>query len=100
MEKPKQIKVASLWMNTSKSGMQYMTGKLGGLKIVIFPVKEKRSDRSPDFNMYFEEVPYDAAPQAQPPGLPANVPLSGAPLPGTMFDSGFGAGFEEKDLPF
>lgn len=100
MEKNKQIRVASLWLNTSKSGMQYMTGKLGGLKIVIFPVKEKRGDKSPDFNMYFEEVPYEGAkqPSAQ---APYAGPLSGAPLPETKFDTGFSApGFQEQDLPF
>ena len=60
MQEPKRVKVASLWRNVSKNGAEYFTGKLGNLKIVIFANKEKKTDKSPDFSMFFEEVPYEA----------------------------------------
>lgn len=51
----KLINVCGLWKNESKSGSTYLSGSLGGVQVLVFPVKEKRSDRSPDYTLCIAE---------------------------------------------
>lgn len=48
-------KLGALWLKTSKNGMKFMTGKIGEQRIVIFKVKEKRSDKHPDYEIFKSE---------------------------------------------
>ena len=51
-EKKPRVRIGGLWLG--KSGV--ITGNIGGLRMVIFPEKDKKSERSPDFTAYFEEA--------------------------------------------
>ena len=49
-----------LWSKTSEKGTQYANGKtkIGNkeYKVVLFKVKEKKTEKSPDFNIILEEI--------------------------------------------
>ena len=49
-----------LWTKTSKTGTQYASGKIKlndkEYKVVLFKIKEKKNEKSPDFNLIFEEA--------------------------------------------
>lgn len=38
------IKAAGLWRKTSAAGNEYLTGRLGGLRVLIMPNKDKTTD--------------------------------------------------------
>lgn len=47
------IYIGGLWKNVGKdSGKTYLSGKLGFATLMIFPVKEKKGEKHPDYNMY------------------------------------------------
>lgn len=48
-------KLGALWLKTSKNGMKFMSGKIGDVRIVVFKVKEKRSDKHPDYEIFKSE---------------------------------------------
>lgn len=50
----KRVRIGGLWQNPAGT---VISGTWGGNRIVIFPNKEKRGDKSPDFTMYLEELP-------------------------------------------
>jgi hypothetical protein len=43
------IRLCGLWKGKSQNGTQYLSGKLGNARVFIFAVREKRSDKSPDY---------------------------------------------------
>ena len=49
-----------LWIKTSEKGTQYASGKIKiedkEYKVVLFKVGEKKTEKSPDFNIILEEV--------------------------------------------
>lgn len=49
-KKQPRVRVGGLW--AQKGGV--MSGTWGGLRIVIFPEREKKSEKSPDFAMWLE----------------------------------------------
>lgn len=51
-KKPNKVRVGGLWQG--KSGV--LSGNMGPLRIVIFPEKKKKSDKSPDFTLWLEEA--------------------------------------------
>lgn len=55
MADSKMVNVCGLWKNESRNGSTYLSGSLGGLQILVFPVKEKRSDKSPDYTLCIAE---------------------------------------------
>ena len=52
-----------LWTKTSKTGTQYASGKIKlndkEYKVVLFKIGEKKTEKSPDFNLIFEEIKKD-----------------------------------------
>lgn len=54
-----QKSIASLWLNTSKNGVEYMNGilELNGkaAKIVAFYNKDKKNEKQPDLRIYFQQ---------------------------------------------
>ena len=51
-------KLGALWLKTSGKGMKFMSGKIGDQRIVVFKVKEKRSEKAPDYEIFkFEPMP-------------------------------------------
>lgn len=49
----KLINATGLWKQKDKAGNTYLTGMMGGVRVLIFPVKEKKSDKSPDYSLCF-----------------------------------------------
>lgn len=51
MEK-NMVRIAGLWKNKQKDGKTYISGNLGGAKILIFENSFKAEDKHPDYTMY------------------------------------------------
>lgn len=49
------IKVTGLWEDTDKKGNNFLSGSMGGVRIVIFKNIYKSKDSEPDYNLYFDE---------------------------------------------
>lgn len=53
---PGLIYGTGLWLNEAKkTGKKYMSGNLGGVRVMIFKAKEKKNDKSPDYHLMFGE---------------------------------------------
>ncbi len=52
----KLIRLGGLWKQRSQNGKWYLSGKFGQAQVLIFPVSEKRSDKSPDFVLMIGEA--------------------------------------------
>ena len=42
----------ALWSNNAKSGTEYLTGKVGEMKLIGFFNKEKKNEKEPDIRVY------------------------------------------------
>jgi hypothetical protein len=51
------LKAAGLWAKTSVKGGQYLTGRLGGLKVLIMENRDRKSDDDPSHTLFFVEAP-------------------------------------------
>jgi hypothetical protein len=51
------LKAAGLWAKTSVKGGQYLTGRLGGVKVLILENRERQTDDDPSHILYFAEAP-------------------------------------------
>jgi hypothetical protein len=51
------LKAAGLWAKTSGKGGQYLTGRLGGVKVLIMENRDRQSDDDPSHNLFFVEAP-------------------------------------------
>jgi len=49
------INACGLWKVTSKEGKDYLLGRLGGVKVMVFKNEMKKEDKHPDYNMVFAE---------------------------------------------
>ena len=65
-----KLKAANLWQKTSASGNVYFTGRMGGVKILIFANRDQASENDPTHTLFF----VDGSDQAKP------SPAIGAPL--------------------
>ena len=69
MPNEKREKVSGLWINQTKNGDTYFSGKNEGFKYVIFKNGFKEKDNQPDYILYREPVeqqqnaPYSPAPK-------------------------------------
>jgi hypothetical protein len=54
---PKLERLGGLWRRKSKQGREYLAGTAGELKILIFPNREKRDERAPDFVIFKSNAP-------------------------------------------
>src|SRR4051794_8545955 len=50
------IKAAGLWAKTSVKGGQYLTGRLGGVKVLVMENRDTKSDDDPSHNLFFVEA--------------------------------------------
>lgn len=48
-------KLGALWLKTSAKGTKFMSGKIGDQRIVVFKVKEKKSEKHPDYEIFKSE---------------------------------------------
>src|SRR5690349_5693922 len=51
------LKAAGLWAKTSNSGKRYLTGRLGGVKVLILENRDRQGDNDPTHNLFFVEAP-------------------------------------------
>lgn len=50
------IIVGGLWLRDSKkTGEKYMTGTLGGVRVLVFKNKRKRGPHDPDYTLCFDQ---------------------------------------------
>src|SRR5689334_9641564 len=51
------MKAARLWAKISNGGKRYLTGRLGGVKVLILENRGRQSDNDPTHNLFFVEAP-------------------------------------------
>jgi hypothetical protein len=51
------LKAAGLWPKTSAKGGQYLTGRLGGVKVLVMENRDRQSDDDPSHHLFFVEAP-------------------------------------------
>jgi hypothetical protein len=51
------IKAAPLWAKSSVKGGQYLTGRLGGMKVLILENRDRKTDDDPSHHLFFAEAP-------------------------------------------
>ena len=56
MPRENQIKLSGLWLNETKNGQKYFSGKNDGFKYTIFKNGFKEKDSQPDYILYREPV--------------------------------------------
>jgi hypothetical protein len=47
------LKAAGLWEHTSAKGNRYLTGRLGGVKVLILENRDRHSDDDPSHHLFF-----------------------------------------------
>lgn len=68
----KKIELCALWKNTTKEGKTYLSGNIGGAKVLVFANEYKKEEREPDYRVYLvprEKEPRASAPSAPPPAV-------------------------------
>jgi hypothetical protein len=61
------IEITGLWLNKTKDGKQYMSGSIGGAKVLIFANQYKKTDKDPSYKMFFaEKEKKQVAPEPKP----------------------------------
>jgi hypothetical protein len=50
------LKAAGLWAKTSVKGGQYLTGRLGGVKVLVMENRDRQGDDDPSHILYFTEA--------------------------------------------
>ena len=50
------LKAAPLWSKTSVKGGQYLTGRLGGVKVLVMENRDRQSDDDPSHHLFFVEA--------------------------------------------
>lgn len=84
-----------LWENETKGGDWYLSGRMGGLKILIFPNKNKKTPQSPDYSLCIaqwvvrdnDEDSDEPEPEPKKTGRPGRAPGKG---PGKVVRKGPG----------
>jgi hypothetical protein len=51
------LKAAGLWAKSSVRGGQYLTGRLGGVKVLVMENRDQQGDDDPSHILYFAEAP-------------------------------------------
>ncbi len=75
------LNVTGLWLNKSKSGVSYMSGSLGNLRVLIFRNTHKTQDKQPDYQLCFAPSNKDRGrekkdnPEADAGGDHSNIPF-------------------------
>src|SRR3954462_9318241 len=50
------LKAAGLWAKTSVKGGQYLTGRLGGVKVLVMENRDRQTDDDPSHHLFFVEA--------------------------------------------
>ena len=59
------LKAAGLWAKTSVKGGQYLTGRLGDVKVLVMENRDRKTDNDPSHHLFFAETPDRLQPAAQ-----------------------------------
>src|SRR3954451_18846870 len=51
------LKAAGLWAKSSVKGGQYLTGRLGGVKVLVMENRDRKTDDEPSHHLFFVEAP-------------------------------------------
>ena len=51
------LKAAGLWAKTSVKGGQYLTGRLGEVKVLVLENRDRQGDDDPSHHLFFAEAP-------------------------------------------
>jgi hypothetical protein len=51
------MKAAPLWAKSSAAGGQYLSGRLGGLRVLVMENRDRKSDDDPSHHLFFAEAP-------------------------------------------
>ena len=92
------LKAGGLWAKTSAKGGRYLTGRLGGVKVLIMPNRDRQNDDDLSYHLFFVEAP-DRPQGAQERGGGQQAPPT-SPRPSQPQRSGFqGHAGAEDDVP-
>ena len=81
-QKSDLITLGGLWINTTKSGKKYMSGNLTPtVKLMIFKVENKKTDKHPDYTMCLAPVKKQDQNESAPPEPEAPPMDDGDDLP-------------------
>jgi len=47
------VKLTGLWKNIGKEGKTYLSGSLGGVRVLVFANEFKKTEKDPDYNLFF-----------------------------------------------
>ena len=50
------LKAAGLWAKSSVKGGQYLTGRLGGVKVLVLENRDRKGDNDPSHHLFFVEA--------------------------------------------
>jgi hypothetical protein len=102
MPKPSpMLKAAPLWQKSSAKGGQYLTGRLGGVKVLVLENRDRKTDDDPSHHLFLTEAPPRQGAQERGEGrrAGADVPQAGQ-RPSQTHRSGFqGHSVDGDDLP-
>ena len=51
------LKATGLWQKTSVKGGQYLTGRLGAMKVLVMENRDRKTDDDPSHHLFFVEAP-------------------------------------------
>ena len=49
------VKITGLWKNTGKDGKTFLSGSVGGVKVLVFPNAYKKAEGDPDYNLFVSQ---------------------------------------------
>src|SRR4051812_17226346 len=85
------MKAASLRAKTSSGGKRYLTGRVGGVRVLILENRDRRGDDDPTHNLFFVEAPDKRQAGSERDTAPARQQASGSAAPTT-------GGLEDRKL--
>jgi len=56
-ESGEPLKIGALWRRRSRKGVEYWAGIINEQRVIVFKVREKRSDKSPDYEVFKSDRP-------------------------------------------
>jgi hypothetical protein len=72
------LKAAKLWAKSSVKGGQYLTGRLGGVKILVLENRDRKADDDPSHHLFFTEAaPHPGAQERSDGSRAPQLPLAG-----------------------
>jgi hypothetical protein len=75
------LKAAGLWQKTSVKGGQYLTGRLGGLRVLVMENRDRKSDDDPSHHLLVAEAPPRQGDEQRRQGQPQRSAFQGQRVP-------------------